>query len=414
VGVFDKTAGRGRKPNIWIRYWVKGEEIREPGKGGKRASAEYLAEIKRQLRAGTWTHPRLRKGGASRFDNYARTVITRRVSRSVATADKDERGHVENHLIPAFGTLEMRELTFKRIRDGFTAINDKGLGGATVRNIHSTLRAILIEAAEDELIEHVPPPLSTKRDHLPAVVSVRPDGWRELERFEASEIAKLSACEAIPSARLVMYVTYLLTGSRFSEITEIRVRHYTRERKPMPSLSVHAAKVGRHRGLGRKRREVPVHPELQAWLDWWLDHEYEVLHGRQPGPDDLLFPTVSVRRRNRGLLTCSHNEIFKQWQRHDLPAAGLRHRMLHSARRTLLSALKNAGVPDDLRRRITHYSVEDRVLDAYTVWEWGVLCDALGKVHWGVQAPAPKRIRFLQPARGSRDSRRATVASGAK
>jgi len=396
LSVYDKSASiPGRKPNLWIRYWVDGKEVREPGRGSQRATAAYLVEIKRQVRAGTWTHPRLRKGGADRFDHYARAVILRRVARGVSTAAKDEHGHVELHLVPVFGTLLVRELTFKRIKEGFDRhINGKGLAGRTVRNIHSTLRAILLEALEDELIAHLPPPLSVRRDHLPPAVD-KHEGWRESSCFESSEIAALVACDAIPSARMVMYLTYFLTGSRFSEITELRVRHYDRKRRPLHALSVHAAKVGRHRGLGRRRRDVPVHPALATWLDWWLESEYEVLHGKRPGPDDFLFPTVSARRRNRGLITCSHNEVYKQWQRHDLPAAGLRHRKLHDARRTLLSALKAAGVADDLRRRITHYSVEDRVLDAYTVWEWGVLCEAIERLPWKLPAPAPAGIRFL-------------------
>lgn len=409
MGVYDKNARKpGRKPNIWIRYWVDGEEIRESGKGGRRAAAALLVERKRQVRAGTWTHPRNRKGGASRFDHYARAVIEKRTARGVGANEmppnKSERGHVEKHLIPVFGKLEMHELTFKRIKAGFEKhINGKG-AGRTVRNIHSTLRAILLEALEDELIEHMPPPLTARRDHLPPPVDKDPE-WRGDAKFEPEEIATLATCEAIPSARLVMYLTYFLTGSRFSEITSLRVRHYDRQRKPLRALSVHTAKLGRHRGAGQRRRDVPVHPDLQAWLDWWLREEYEILHGSRPGPDDLLFPTLSARRRNRGLQTCSHNEIFKQWQRHDLPAAGLRHRKLHDARRTLLSALKAAGVPDDVRRKITHHSVEDRVLEGYTVWSWGVLCEAIGKLEWNLPAPAPSRIRFLQDAREARKTR---------
>jgi hypothetical protein len=393
--IYDKNASTGRKPNWWVRYWVEGVEVREPGRGSKRETAAYEVELKRQIKAGTWTHPRTRKGNSARFEQYARTVLTRRIARGVATAAKDERGHVENHLIPVFGDMEMRDMTFKRIKDGFGHhINEKGLAGRTVRNIHATLRAILVEAAEDELIAFQPPPLSTKRDHLPPPVD-KVEGWREDARFEPGEVRALATCEAIPPARLIMYLTYLLTGSRFSEILELRVRHYNRERQPLHGLSVHAAKVGRHRGLGRRRREVPVHPELAAWLDWWLASEWAIMHGRRPGADDLLFPTISVRRRNRGLATCSHNELYKQWQRHDLPAAGLRHRKLHDARRTLLSALKNAGVENDLRRKITHYSAVDRVLDGYTTWEWRVLCEAIQTVRWDVPAPAPQRIRFL-------------------
>lgn len=396
--VYDKNKNTGRKPNWWVRYWVKKEEIREPGRGSQRATIAYSAELTRQIKSGTWVHPKLRRGTASRFDTYARAVIDRRVARGVATADKDERGHVENHLIPVFGKLQMHEMTFKRVKDGFEKHINPDKAGRTVRNIHSTLRAILLEALEDEIVFSIPPPLSVTRDHLPPAID-KVKGWRERSRFDAAEIAALATCADIPSARLIMYLTYFLTGSRFSEILELRLHHYNREKQPLHSLSVHAAKAGRHRGQDRRRREVPVHPDLQKWLDWWIGGEYEILHGRKPGPDDLLFPTISLRRLKRGLQTCSHGEIYKQWQRHDLPKAQLRHRKLHDARRTLLSALRNAGVPNDLRRKITHYSVEDRVLEGYTVLEWPLLCDAISKVKWNLPEPAPQRIRFLSTAR---------------
>jgi integrase len=387
-GVYNRNARNPHlKPNWWIRYWVKGEEIREPGRGGQKATALHYAEIKRQLKAATWVHPNARAKSRTVFKNYAPTVIAKRIQRKVAGASKDERGHVENHLIPVFGELEVREMTFRVIRDGFAEhINTKNLAGRTITNIHCTLRAILIEAVEDGILDNPPIPLTVERDHLPPRIDKDPD-WRADARFDGDEIVKLLAVESILSLRRVMYVTWFLTGSRFSEILELRVKHYNREKRPLRSLSVHAAKVGRHKGVGRRRREVPVHPDLQRWLDWWLREEYEVLYGRRPGPDDLLFPTLSARRIKRGEKTCSHGEIYKQWQRHDLKVAGLRHRKLHDARRTLLSALKNAGVDNDIRRKITHYSVEDRVLDGYTIVEWKTLCEAMIQVDW--QLPAP-------------------------
>lgn len=404
MGVYNKNAGKpGRKPNWWVRYWVQNVEVREPGRGGRAATAAFLAEIERQKRAGTWVHPRQRRGGVGRFDNYARKVVARRAERGVSTAAKDEAGHVENHLIPAFGKLEVREMTFARIRDGFAKhIIPNVRGGRTVRNIHSTLRSILVEAADDGLIDNPPLPLSVARGHLPPPVDVD-ENWRDDAIFAPEEIAALATCEAIPSSRVIMYLTWFLTGSRFSEIVELKVRHYNRQKLPLHSLSVHAAKVARHKGKGRRRREVPVHPDLARWLDWWLASEYEILHGKRPGPDDLLFPTLSKRRLNAGKLTASHGEVYKQWQRHDLPKAGLRHRRLHDARRTLLSALKNAGVDNDIRRRITHYSVEDRVLAGYTTLDWKVLCDAISLLRWGLPEPAPSRIRFLQDARATRE-----------
>jgi integrase len=392
---YDRNKGKpGRKKNLWIRYWVAGEEVYEPSPSptNDKLTDAHMAELTRQIKAGTWVHPRQRKAHEIMFADYAPQAIEKRIARGVGRNEsppgKSERGHVHNHLVPTFGKYLVREMTFKVIRDGFRDdINRKGLGGKTVTSIHSTLRSIMIEAVEDELIDSPPLPLSVKRDHLPPLEDTRPDGWRDEAIFEIEEVRKLASTDSIATARTIMYLTYFLTGSRFREIVPIKVKDYVRAKKPLHCLVVRSAKHKRQRGADRRRREVPVHPDLKAWLDWWLAEEYEVLFGRKPQSDDLLFPTVSVRRRNKGLETVSHNELYKQWQRNDLPAAGLRHRRLHDARRTLLSALKNAGADPEVRRKITHWSVEDRVLDAYTTMEWRVLCEAMSAIDWSLPRP---------------------------
>jgi integrase len=295
-----------------------------------------------------------------------------------------------------FGDTPLRELTFKVIKEAFARMPAE-LAGRTVRNVHSTLRSILIEAAEDGLIDTAPTPLSARRDHLPPPVDKDP-AWRDSARFDRAEIARLIGCDSILSLRRVLYATYFLTGSRFAELLPLRVSDYA-PLEPWPGLTIAASKVGRH--AGRRMRHLPVFPELRAWLDWWLAGEYAFLYGREPQPDDLLFPTLSVIRRNRGEAMCSHNEIYKQWQRNDLPAAGLAHRRLHDARRTFISVLRSEGVPDKSIRAVTHASTGDRILDAYTTWEWAGLCAELGRVTWGLPSPPTRTPPVPESAGGA-------------
>src|ERR1700753_1920428 len=108
MSVYDRNKGKpGAAPNWWVKYNAPGygEPIREPGKGTLKASKAWEAELRRQIKAGTWVHPKERGGGAASFDTYARTVLARRMARGVVTARKDERGHIENHLIPMFGAM---------------------------------------------------------------------------------------------------------------------------------------------------------------------------------------------------------------------------------------------------------------------------------------------------------------------
>jgi integrase len=375
-----------RKPNWWIKYYVDGKEVCEAGKGTYKASKAWEVELKRQIKAGTWVHPSKRNPEKTGFANYAHTVLARRIARGVATAKKDERGHIENHLIPMFEGLRIDEVAdFKLIKERFAKFFDGDHAGRTVRNIHATLRAILIEAAEDGLIPTAPTPLSVKRDHIPAPRDKDPE-WRKTAHFEPHEVAQLVACADVLTMRRVIYATYFMTGSRAMEVLPLRVSSYI-HMEPWPALAVRALKLGRH--SEERTRYVPVFPELAAWIDWWLAHEYEVLAGHKPRPSDPLFPTVSVRRRNRGEQFCSHNEIYKQWQRHDLPAAQLRHRRLHDARRTYISALRSRQVGDTIIRAVTHSTTGDGILDAYTDWQWAKLCEALEPVAWGLPKPPP-------------------------
>jgi integrase len=394
LSVYDRNKGVfGARPNYWIKYVVPGVgPVREPGSATLKASKAWEAELRRQIKAGTWVHPSKRGGGSSRFDSYARTVLTRRIARGVVTAAKDERGHIENHLIPMFGTMLVSELSFRVIKDKFARYLDGKHAGRTVRNIHSTLRSILIEAAEDALIVIVPAPLSSKRDHLPPPRDKDPK-WRKGAQFERGEIAQILSCEAVLSMHRVLYATYFLTGSRAMEVLPLTVDAYIRM-DPWPCLAVLAEKGGRH--AGEQTRYVPVHPELAAWLDWWLEHEYAVLAGHLPRPTDPLFPNISTRRTGEQFM--SHSQLYKQWQRHDLPAVGLRHRRLHDARRTLVSVLRSAGVSDNAIRAVTHSSTADRILDAYTTWQWADLCRQLEGVSWGL--PTPPRPKGTEGTNG--------------
>lgn len=388
---FDRNKGiPGKAPKWLIRYRAPGHptDVYEPSRGSKRVDDAYMAELRRQLKAGTWVHPS-KRGDDARFAAYAIRVIDKRVSLGVRTADKDERGHVNNWLIAAFGNLLMRDLVFTVIKKGFEDhILGKGLAGRTIHNIHSTLRCIMTEAAEEGLME-LPPPLQVRRRHLPPQVDKDPK-WRNQAIFDIREVRAIAEAEHIPSYRKLPLLTYFCTGARFIELVHLRVRDIE-EKRPLNALLVMAAKTRFDGTAGDRRRVVPIIPDLQRWLDWWLETEYEQLFGHRPGLDDLLFPSPSPRRRHAGGLI-SYGEFQKQFIRHDLPGLGARHRGIHDARRTFQSLLRNAGVEDSLRREFTHVSVEDRVLAGYTLTAWERLCVAIQQPVWKLPHPQAKTV----------------------
>lgn len=384
--------GTARRPNYWVRYTADKELVREPTGAKSKAEAQAFARtVERDMRLGNWLHPSKRRGGRSTFAVYAREVIARRAARGVKTALKEETRQVRLHLEPLFGPMPLDGLTFKVIRDGFRQLEEKQLAGKTIACIHSTLRAILLEAADDELIVHIPPPLTARRGHLPPPVDKDPT-WRETAIFDRGEIAALLACASVEPCYRVMYATYFLTGARFSELLPLRVRDLDRARAPLAALVMPCAKVRRDKGP--MVRVVPVHPVLRTWLDWWLAEGYEAEHRVRPNPDDLLFPTASLRRQNRGEAMMSHGEVYKRWQRYHLPAAGLRHRRLHDARRTLITVARGSGADREVTRALTHRVTGDRVLDSYTSWEWQALCAAIARIEWTLPGP-PKAAEVV-------------------
>lgn len=371
----------------WVTYSVRGKRYREKGGTGRtRKGAEaYLAEIHRQIAAGTWVAPKDRPRVSS-FDRYAHSIIDRRAERGIKGAKKDERTHVTKHLEPIFGAMPITESLgdFQVVRDGFGRLKAKGLASRTLRNVWSTFRAIQVEAAEEGVILALPPPLTVGRGHLPP-----PEDSAGFDRdravFTRDELSQLLSCDDVPGHRRIMYAVYAMTGARQGEVLPMRVNHFEPWRDNLPGLVLPAEKTGRFGGDGW--RLVPVHPTLQAWLEWWLDGEYQAVHGRKPTDGSLLFPTASNRRKGAGETLISANEIYKRWKFHDLPAAGLEHRRMHDMRRSFISIARSSRVDDRLVRSVTHRYVKDRVLEMYTTYEWAALCDAIGGIDFRLPGP---------------------------
>jgi hypothetical protein len=421
--LLDKNKGKpGRKPNLWWRYKPPGSpQAQEPCRPGVKAREAQRVELTRQIEAGTWIHPSKRKVARMTFEAFALRVVELRTEKGVgkneSPPNKTERGHVVNHLIPAFGKYTFPELSsFKLIKDGFdgaldddepapTAINHKGLSGRMIRNVHTTFRTILHYAVDEGLMDVLPPPLQVRRDQLPPCRDVDPQ-WREWNKFERSEVIAIANAQDIVTCRRTSLLTFFCTGPRYCELAEQRVHHYNRDGQPLNMLTVRAAKLGRHAAEGQVRH-VPVLPELQLWLDWYLDEEYEILFGHRPRPDDYLFPPYTAHGKSSGVGYITHSAHHKQFVRNDMPAAGIGRppeargavrvdRGIHDARRTLIGLMRSARCDDRLIRAMTHRGTSDNVLDAYTNWEWAALCQELSKVRFGLPLPPYRNAPPIQ------------------
>jgi hypothetical protein len=390
--------GTKAKPNYWVRYTWERKQEREPTKARTREDARaFVEQTERAMRLDQFVAPSKRDGNISlegeTFQSFAPKAIARRRAKGLGVSSHEET-HVRVHLNSLFGAVLVRDITYKMACEKFAELRRKPaargtrrgepLAGATLRNIHATWFAVMKEAAKDGLLPMPPQPLSVIEGDLPPVDDSRGDDWRESARFFVEDVAALMGCEGIEAPSRVFYLTAFMTGTRFAEVNGLYVRDYDPTRKPLACMTFPAKKTGRRTKKRRMKRQTPVHPQLKSWLDWWLREEYEVVHGHPPRPDDLLFPTLSALRRNRGQQDASHSEVYHRWARYHLPAAELAHRRLHDTRRTFISLYRAVSDTDDLLRKITHQATGDTVLDGYTSYEWKQLCDTILRVEWHI------------------------------
>jgi integrase len=384
----------GRKPNLWIYYWM-GRKVGEPVHGDMKAAKRMAAELQRQIKNGTWLHPSDRRDTSARFDTYGRTVVAMRAECGIGKRHPTQpNGHeisiLETHLIPEFGNLLMRDLTsHARVKEGFLRIAEKPpkavwdgkLSSGTVNNCHKLFCRIMEQGVRNGIITHLPPRLKVTLLELPAPQDKRPDGWRDEAVYHDLEIAAFAARDMNPTRKMFGLLAWF-TGSRAVELRDLKIQDYQPSKKPLSALIVPCAKTK----YGGGKRPTPVHPELKPWLDWWIAEGFEHVHGRAPRPQDWFLPTPSPVCQSRGETQLSHGELYYGFQT-EIKELGFAQRRVHDTRRTLISAFINGGADERWARKITHGSLKDLVINGYSTVEWGSLCQAMLTVSWKLPAP---------------------------
>jgi integrase len=229
----------------------------------------------------------------------------------------------------------------------------------------------------------------------------------------------------IPFDRRAFYAAAFFSASRSGELSALRVRDYDRSVQPLARLtvgesySVHLRKTKPTKtGVTRL---VPVHPALKRVLDDWLGRGFKEAFGREPHPDDLMFPARALSRHgfdyatalaaepalsraelarrlgvSRPAVTQAMRRIsrrppdvtkafrtpqgnYKMLQ-NDLQRLGLRRRRLHDTKRTAVSLLTEDGVRDPILTYIA-WGPRNNVRDLYITLPWEVFCREMLKLN---------------------------------
>lgn len=282
--------------------------------------------------------------------------------------------HLRVHILPVVGHRLLRELEPRHLLDLVQTWISAGAPPRTIRNRYSTIRALCRDAAVRGLIPATPAIL-TSPAHLPAIEDADPE-WRSGAILARSEWEALLAAE-VEADQLVAWSILALAGLRHGELAALRWRHYDPDREPLGSLLV-ARSGGKARTKTGKARQVPVLPLLASRLASWRLRGWEAMHGRPPGPDDLLVPRPPWRGRpglEKRRAQSSDLRRLHAW----LEARGWRDRRTHDLRRTWVTLCQSDGADRDVLGWASHGRPAD-VMGAYTEMDWGRLCGEAGKL----------------------------------
>jgi integrase len=204
---------------------------------------------------------------------------------------KKDRGRLDKHVLPVFGSAELTEVTTAMIAD---LVHDlrfkKKLANRTVRNIYSVLAAVFRDA---RIAGHVQQTPCILRDEQLGRITDKDPEWRTSALFARDEVESMISDARIPQDRQLVYGFGLLAGLRPGEGAALRWRHYEM-REPLGCLKVAKAYSTSHsKEKGTKTdavRHVPVHPVLAEMLAQWRAIGWPAMFGRAPEPDDLIVP----------------------------------------------------------------------------------------------------------------------------
>ncbi|HET9622873.1 MAG TPA: N-terminal phage integrase SAM-like domain-containing protein [Kofleriaceae bacterium] len=374
-------------------------------------------------------NPLLLSAGTTVLEYALEWLETRKDLASAA----DERGRVENHILPYFGHMPLAEVRPFHVRDFVMELKKsrvhkrgtgKGFGTAklaprTVRHIYAALQRLFASAVVDELIPSSP--IMLKKEVLPKNVDKDPT-WRAGAIFERRECVRLAYDVTIPHERRVLYAIKGFAGMRHGEVAGLRVAMYSPKREPLAKLTV-ARSYDKDGTKTQVTRYVPAHHRLADILDEWLKEGWAKVYGRNPHPEDLLVP------RSPGALVAAealepdeYEDALDDYEEgdpsvmsdadpaqklflKDLAALGMRPRRGHDLRRTFITLAQQDGANRDVIKVITHAPDAQDVMDLYTSFPFEVLCEEVMKLkleplvgHEDSQPPSSGSSTSLAPA----------------
>lgn len=415
IGTLRKRGG------IWFcRYSHAGGRHEEStGTGDRRVADAWLAQLRRDIRDGSWRAPHLR--AAARRIELARAEYEAAVAAAPELAPAPlltTRGYLEGwverrkqadvrkahdegqlfavHVYPRIGEKPLVDVDRADMKaivaaalEHVSPATEKKLAPRTVLHVYRTLATAFGDAVVDKLLAATPCTLRTRKGELPKKRDADPT-WRSQSVFRRDELELLAGDPRVALDRRVYYALLGLAGLRSSEAAAITWSSYDTTLRPLGRLLVATQAEDGETTRETKTadvREVPVHPVLAELLERWrgagigrgADETFPFLFGRHPRPADPIVPSRAstpdrMRMRSKKMLE-RLDEDLAMLEVREIPSAR------HALRASFVTLLEADGANPAIVRRTTHAVPAD--VDAragYVRPSWEQLCAEVGKL----------------------------------
>jgi len=168
---------------------------------------------------------------------------------------------------------------------------------STVRNQAVTLSRFFGDVRAERWVHLESNPMKDEdvRSELPSVSSPEPDA---IEQWSRDAFERLLAVPSLPDVWFGLYLIGVTGGERDGElhgcqfkhvqfgadVPHVRIRQQlgTRREGEPPTLGAPKTRYG--------KRDIPMHPAAQEWLEWWKAEGWALHTGKRPTEDDFVFP----------------------------------------------------------------------------------------------------------------------------
>ncbi len=344
-----------------MRYRVRVPGLKSPAHGGKtlQAAKRKKRELEREVKG---IRPQTLSAYIDRWEARKARAGRRNV--------KKERRALELHVQPTLGQRHLNDLTPGDLLDLWWTLYNGGLSAKTIRNIHGSLSSVYSLAVLEQLVD-INPCMQIPRGEMPRT------GHNPWKKYEPEEVVALLTDERIRVDRRVLYALFFYFADREGEGCGFTFADYNRTLEPLGSMTIDKQYQGDplkgSRDDYEATRRFPVHPDAAALLARWKLAGFASINGRPPRDNDPIVPNPATMKAR------SPNAVYKALIE-DEKRIGIEHkrgRATHGFRKAWISMVHAAGADREVVRVLTHTGRPRDVLDLYTQWPWGKLCETV-------------------------------------